>query len=61
MMADDEKIAVAVTFLDEKATRWCTLALPRPGRPRSWTESEVSLTEHYSPSVERMSCTGSDK
>lgn len=48
-MAEDEKLAVALTFLDEKATRWYTLALPRSERPSSWSEFKVRLMEHYAP------------
>lgn len=48
-LTEEEKLSVAVTFLDPKATRWYTLALPRSERPTSWANFKVRLMEHYAP------------
>lgn len=48
-LPDEDRLQVALTFSDTKATRWCTLAIPRSGRPTNCTLFKVKLIQHYAP------------
>lgn len=48
-LPEEDRLQVALTFLDAKATRWYTFAIPRSDRPTNWTLFKVKLMEHYAP------------
>lgn len=48
-IAPEDRLRVALTYLDAKAMRWYTMALRKPNRPMTWYDFKTRLIEHYAP------------